>query len=77
MCASKSRAAGATIQPRGLLQTKQSYVHFFVEVQNGRVRPGHTWSEPGRSTNSSISDSVQLEPGCDKSASEVATLPPG
>ena len=42
-------------------------------VQNERVLPGHTWCEQGGSTNSSISDSVRLEPGRDKSASEVAT----
>ena len=46
-------------------------------VQNGRVRPGHTWREPGGSTNSPISDSVRLKPGRDKSAIEVATLPLG
>ena len=28
MCATKSRAAGATIQPRGWLQTTQSHVYF-------------------------------------------------
>ena len=48
-----------------------------VEFRNERVRQSHTWREPGGSTNLSISDSVQLEPGRDKSASEVATLPPG
>ena len=32
-------------------------------VQTGKVRPGHTWHEPSGSTNSSISDSVRLEPG--------------
>ena len=42
-------------------------------AQNERVRPGHTWREPGGSTNLSLSDSVRLEPGRDKSASEVAT----
>ena len=45
-------------------------------VQNERVRPGHTWREPGGSTNWSISDSVRLEPGRDKSAIEVATVRP-
>ena len=34
-------------------------------VQSGRVRPSHMWREPGGSTNSSISDSVWLEPGRD------------
>ena len=34
-------------------------------AQSGRVWPGRTWHEPGGSANSSISDSVRLEPGCD------------
>ena len=43
-------------------------------VQNEKVRPGHTWREPGGRTNSSISDSVRLEFGRDKSEIEVATI---
>ena len=42
-------------------------------VQNERMRPSHTWREPGGSADSSDSDSVRLEPGRDKSAIEVAT----
>ena len=44
---------------------QRSYTSNFCggRVQSGRVRPGHTWREPGGSTNSSISDSVRLEPG--------------
>ena len=46
---------------------RRSYTSTFRggRVQSGRVRPGRTWREPGGSTNSSISDSVWLEPGRD------------
>ena len=47
--ATRSRAAGATTQPCGWLQTMRS----------------------------SVSDSVRLELGRNKSAIEIATLPPG
>ena len=43
---------------------RRSYMSTFREgrVQSGRVRQGRTWPERGGSANSSISDSVRLEP---------------
>ena len=52
-----------------LVRQRRLYSHAATfrggRVQSGRVRPGRTWREPGGSTNSSISDSVRLEPGRD------------
>ena len=73
--AARSNVAGATTQPCGWLQTTRSLV--YLPCRMGRVRPGHTWHELGGSTNSLVSVSVWLEPDRDKSAIEVATLPPG
>ena len=46
---------------------RHSYTSSFREVRvpSERVGLGRTWREPGGSANSSISDSVRLEPGQD------------